>query len=70
VNNNNGRHITLLNYINYEKKVKTVMANNSSNIKKNPNNCPSSYMSHSTQKKTTTYNFENPGLGLGQTHKC
>jgi hypothetical protein len=50
VKNNIGRHITVLDYINYEKKVKTVMANNSSNIKKTLNNHPSSEVTE--HKKT------------------
>ena len=48
--NNIGRHITVLDYINYEKKVKTVMANNSSNIKK-PNNHPSSEVTEHKERR-------------------
>jgi hypothetical protein len=43
---------------NYEKKVSTVMVNNSINIKKNINS-----------KQIITYHAGKPGPGLGQTHK-
>jgi hypothetical protein len=51
----------------HEKKVSTVMFNNSININKTNNHLSSQI---SNIKKKMTYGFENSGTDLGQAHKC
>ena len=52
-----------------EKKVKTVMVNNSTNGNKTKKYLSSQLISLNT-KKTTTHDVGDPGPGLGQTQNC
>jgi hypothetical protein len=53
--------------LNMQKKVSTVMVNNSTNISKMYNHLTSKQLNI---KKMTTYSVTNPGPDLGQPQKC